>query len=190
MDACGGTGSLGVGDIDKLRVVMLQACIGERVLRQPVVMPEPLKTGKELALVILSSRKVAVADFHASLAEDVLQHQRVRHRYLRTPFLLFPKFLGLLPVAVMGRLHAFPLFRLSDDVERIVHVALHGIYQAGGLLQFLRPVFHHAPAFGRQLRRQPELRHLQAGGYLGNKALVAQGVTRRCLAAVHHHAFP
>ena len=53
MDACGGIGSLGVGDIDKFRVIMLQACIGERLLRQPVVMPKPFKTGKEVALVAL-----------------------------------------------------------------------------------------------------------------------------------------
>lgn len=55
MDAGGRIGSLRVGDIDKLRIIMLHACIAERVLRQSVVMSKSVKTGKKLAFIILTS---------------------------------------------------------------------------------------------------------------------------------------
>ena len=112
----------------------------------------------------------------------------VRHEIMLGHLLLHGR--GLPPVAHRGILDFLTPFRLTDDFERIVHIAFERIRQAWVLLELPTPVVHRLKAFIGQACRQPQFQHLDSGSHFHDKTFVFHRILRRSHAVLHHHAFP
>ena len=112
---------------------------------------------------------------------DLVSHEEM-------PGHLLPRLFCLAVVTIGGILDFLAPFRLAYHFQRVVHIALDGIYQARVLFQFTVPIIHQFDTLVRQPGRESHFQHLDTGSDFGNQPFLLDGIFGRRNTVLHHHA--
>ena len=101
---------------------------------------------------------------------------------------LLPHLFCLAVVAIGGILDFLAPFRLAYHFQRIVHIALDGIYQTRALFQLTVPIIHQFDTLVRQPGRKSHFQHLDTRSDFGNQPFLLDGILCWGNPVFHHHS--